>query len=238
MVGPWKNREKSINPKVACQSCGASLPVGDLSCRYCKTTYDRDMSRLKYGLESSKTDRSCPDCSKPLQSIDLEIGYKFIIERCPDCLGIFLDKLELEELLAWAKAHPGGVDTPRLLELLSCPERPWEKVVYRDCPVCKEQMSRRNFGKRSGTIIDVCRNHGCWLDAGELNQLIKWSNAGGEEGRCLLNEEKARIKKEVKKTKAANQELNRRRGRISTGFELGSDADTMVDFLAKLFGVD
>tara|TARA_B100001093_G_scaffold125141_1_gene117724 strand:+ start:391 stop:567 length:177 start_codon:yes stop_codon:yes gene_type:complete len=35
-------------------------------------------------------------------------------------------------------------------------------------------------GKRSGVIVDSCREHGIWLDAGELRQMIEWSRAGVE----------------------------------------------------------
>ena len=41
-------------------------------------------------------------------------------------------------------------------------------------------MNRKLHGKRSGVIVDSCRDHGLWLDAGELRQLMEWSRAGGE----------------------------------------------------------
>jgi Zn-finger nucleic acid-binding protein len=41
-------------------------------------------------------------------------------------------------------------------------------------------MNRKLHGKRSGVIVDCCRDHGLWLDAGELRQLMEWSRAGGE----------------------------------------------------------
>ena len=41
-------------------------------------------------------------------------------------------------------------------------------------------MNRKLHGKRSGVIADYCRDHGLWLDAGELRQLLEWSRAGGE----------------------------------------------------------
>jgi len=40
-------------------------------------------------------------------------------------------------------------------------------------------MNRRLFGKRSGVVLDRCRDHGSWLDAGELRQLMEWTRAGG-----------------------------------------------------------
>ena len=40
-------------------------------------------------------------------------------------------------------------------------------------------MNRKLHGRRSGVIIDSCRDHGIWLDAGELRQLMEWTRAGG-----------------------------------------------------------
>lgn len=50
---------------------------------------------------------------------------------------------------------------------------------YKPCPRCGELMNRRLFGKRSGVILDRCRDHGSWIDAGELRQLMEWTRAGG-----------------------------------------------------------
>jgi hypothetical protein len=40
-------------------------------------------------------------------------------------------------------------------------------------------MNRVNFGKLSGTVIDVCRAHGTFLDAGELHQVVTFIQQGG-----------------------------------------------------------
>ena len=40
-------------------------------------------------------------------------------------------------------------------------------------------MNRSLHGKRSGVVVDRCRDHGLWLDAGELRQLLEWARAGG-----------------------------------------------------------
>ncbi|MEH6472021.1 MAG: zf-TFIIB domain-containing protein, partial [Halopseudomonas sp.] len=53
-------------------------------------------------------------------------------------------------------------------------------VKYRKCPVCQEFMARRNFGYRSGVVIDRCPKHGVWLDNGELIHLLEWKKAGGQ----------------------------------------------------------
>jgi Zn-finger nucleic acid-binding protein len=40
-------------------------------------------------------------------------------------------------------------------------------------------MNRVNFGKRSGVIVDVCKEHGVWFDRGELTQAIEFVAKGG-----------------------------------------------------------
>jgi Zn-finger nucleic acid-binding protein len=40
-------------------------------------------------------------------------------------------------------------------------------------------MHRRNYGKKSGVIIDICTEHGMWLDPGELERILSWVRQGG-----------------------------------------------------------
>ena len=40
-------------------------------------------------------------------------------------------------------------------------------------------MNRLNFGRLSGTIVDVCRGHGTFLDAGELHGIVRFIQGGG-----------------------------------------------------------
>lgn len=42
-------------------------------------------------------------------------------------------------------------------------------------------MNRLNFGKVSGVIVDVCKPHGTWFDAGELTRVVAFASAGGLE---------------------------------------------------------
>lgn len=39
---------------------------------------------------------------------------------------------------------------------------------YLSCPLCENIMLRKNFKTISGVLIDQWRDHGIWLDAGEL----------------------------------------------------------------------
>jgi Zn-finger nucleic acid-binding protein len=40
-------------------------------------------------------------------------------------------------------------------------------------------MNRTNFAKSSGVVLDVCKNHGVWLDRGELQRVLQFVDRGG-----------------------------------------------------------
>jgi Zn-finger nucleic acid-binding protein len=42
-------------------------------------------------------------------------------------------------------------------------------------------MTRMNFGRHSGIVVDVCRSHGTWFDRGELDAVLEFVRAGGIE---------------------------------------------------------
>jgi len=50
------------------------------------------------------------------------------------------------------------------------------RVVYRNCPKCRSSMQRINFDRRSGVVIDSCKDHGVWFDAGELKRVAQYLN--------------------------------------------------------------
>jgi Zn-finger nucleic acid-binding protein len=52
-------------------------------------------------------------------------------------------------------------------------------VRYLRCPECSQPMMRMNFGRRSGVILDACKRHGTWFDAGELERVRDFVCAGG-----------------------------------------------------------
>ena len=191
-----------IDPTISCNQCGGSIPLAALECLFCGTKHDPDLSKLKYETTTEKSGLQCSDCKVELESLDLGVGDKFIVERCGECYGMFLEKLELEEILKWSDSYASEADTLRLAELLECPDRARGQFQYRHCPVCAKLMTRKNFGRRSGVILDTCHVHGTWLDAGELNQLMKWARAGGKNSQCYIEDSKSR------------QEINRLKNKL------------------------
>lgn len=72
-----------------------------------------------------------------------------------------------------------------------------QKVQYIKCPVCRNFMRRVNFGHRSGVVVDRCREHGVWLDNGEIAHLLEWKKAGGQ----MLHERQLRRERETGKNR-------------------------------------
>lgn len=120
---------------------------------------------------------TCPDCRRPLQE---EALGAFRARRCARCRGRWLDPATFEAICA-ADPEPGALVAAGPVEPPRAPPRaaPEDRVRYRACPACGEIMSRVNFGRVSGVIVDVCRPHGAWLDAGELAAIRRFLRAGG-----------------------------------------------------------
>jgi Zn-finger nucleic acid-binding protein len=71
-------------------------------------------------------------------------------------------------------------------------------------------MNRKNFGVKSGVIIDICSEHGYWFDSSELDLILRWIQTGREEQVQRLLKEKesqtrraARVKKMVSPTEVS-----------------------------------
>jgi Zn-finger nucleic acid-binding protein len=186
-----------------CKNCGAALTGTLLVCEYCQTRQDVDLSVVhRFTVEEPCSDRICPRCHVPLQTVDLHLGKKFLIERCERCLGLFFDPGELEALLEKAVTNVHAIDPQRLREVQNVKRSHEYPVTYIDCPVCRRLMNRINIGSRSGVIADQCREHGMWLDGGELRQVMEWMKAGGslvqkekelEMARLALEQEKKNL---------------------------------------------
>jgi Zn-finger nucleic acid-binding protein len=183
-----------------CKNCGAALSGNLLVCSYCKTRQDVDLAIIsRYTVEKPESKRICPRCHIPLQVIDLRLGEKFYIERCERCLGLFFDPGELEALLDKTVTHVYEIDSQRLDEIQNVKRSSEYPLSYIDCPVCGKLMNRINFGSRSGVIADKCRDHGLWLDGGELRQILEWVKAGGDLYHKQKQLENARLELEQEK---------------------------------------
>ncbi|MBZ5712070.1 zf-TFIIB domain-containing protein [Nannocystis pusilla] len=121
----------------------------------------------------------CPGCGEPLHRAAVRHGVE--LDACGACGGIWLDAGELESLTSGLDPAPGrgAADEAELRGRVPRPASRESDVRYRECPRCRDVMNRRNFGTISGVIVDECRRHGLFLDAGELEEVEAFLRAGG-----------------------------------------------------------
>jgi Zn-finger nucleic acid-binding protein len=178
---------------ILCPSCGGRLRVGARACPFCGSTLatrrcahctawnlaeaqhcqkcgrriDDDEGRGPIELSS----KPCPRCGQLLaarQYGDLDV------DECDGCGGLLVTPRMMDRIVA-------ARDTPADLRL-ALPKRPSvaeQRVTYLRCPGCGTSMNRRNFGRISGVLVDVCRDHGVWFDSGELSEVLGFIEAGG-----------------------------------------------------------
>jgi Zn-finger nucleic acid-binding protein len=77
------------------------------------------------------------------------------------------DRFERGELPPAAREHQARRST-------------WQREIeYRKCPECGGAMQRKNFGRRSGVVVDWCGSHGTWLDPHEMEDIAAFVLEGG-----------------------------------------------------------
>lgn len=112
----------------------------------------------------------CPVCENPLVVLELD---QIEIDHCLNCGGIWLDAGELELLLETDE------ERERFVNLLNEDDSVKEKKYH--CPICNKKMGKTFVSVEKKILIDKCkRNHGLWLDKGELEAVIELSSQNRE----------------------------------------------------------
>ena len=173
----------------------------------------------------------CPRCQKKLES--LTIGT-ISLRECVKCGGFWMNVDTFEDLCTDKEQQSAvlGFVSNRANDPKIGPP-----VKYIPCPDCKQLMNRSNFARVSGVIIDLCKQHGVWFDANELQKIIDFIENGGlararEKQKIALDDELSRIRDEQRKL----QLMERRSG----GGTYVGDADRSSKFgdvIAALFGL-
>ncbi len=214
---------KSLN----CPQCGASCSPNDIKCEFCGAylavvpcprCFDllfvgtrhcpncgADVTRPAYtAQEAAATERLCPRCGVEKKEVRLtaRIAGETLLDQCADCGGVWMDMHTFDHVIQDAKRHTAlrALGLQKLEDTRS-EMAPGYKVAYLKCPVCGTIMHRKNFGKRSGVIIDTCKDHGVWLDRGELARVLDFVSSGGLE----LSEKKdlEALKEDIARQRAA-----------------------------------
>ncbi len=92
------------------------------------------------------------------------------VESCPSCLGVWLDKGELEAIQSTIER-----DYQRELDRGFSPDEVSHVVEPIRCPRCGGEMETREHGYCSQVYVDTCvEGCGVWLDTGEIAALEKF----------------------------------------------------------------
>ncbi len=200
LVVPGRGPEVRAARTLHCSNCGGHLKKGQPTCPFCNAVVDLTHARLSEYcpacLSMSKEGaKFCSGCGKPLVThvvtpeeaqeqcphCQVKMRRRGVGDHkpleCPMCCGLFIEVHVLEKMIRDQEERIGDVaSASRQPERASISAGP---VAYVKCPICGTVMNRLNYGRISGVIVDYCRDHGYWLDAGELEKIAKWVATGG-----------------------------------------------------------
>jgi Zn-finger nucleic acid-binding protein len=191
----------------------------------------------RFAVSREESGRQCPHCQIPLQTIRPTPDGAFVLERCEICFGLFFDPGEVQAFLEASVAKAFEANFKAIVNINRERANKDRQVRYIKCPECGKFMNRVNFGYRSGVVMDQCKQHGVWLDNGEIIHLMEWKKAGGQ----LLDEHKKtqRLKEERRKARAAAANTAGA-GPVSFGGRIEDAPDDLAQaafsLLSKFFG--
>jgi Zn-finger nucleic acid-binding protein len=148
---------------ISCPACFERMFDGATFCPHCGARSAR--------REAATVGGRCPGCGADLQRLTL--GDTTLLE-CAACDGVWMDADEFERMCADRQMQTAVLH--RFGPRGTAPARP---VRYRHCVRCRKMMNRVNFGRMSGTVVDVCRGHGTFMDTGELHRIVEFIRGGG-----------------------------------------------------------
>jgi Zn-finger nucleic acid-binding protein len=197
-----------------CAACGAAVGERAKSCDFCGSSIVREGDPRKLSLicpeccaRNAQAARFCTACGvaflpEPVRAAGFEVACPCCeslmpaqsvagvpVNECTGCGGLWVPGDHFDRLVARA------IDARRKRDPEAEPAAPRVKganpaakrVEYRRCPTCRSHMLRRNFRKSSGVILDVCTEHGTWLDADELEQITGFILSGGSPSPLLVS---------------------------------------------------
>jgi len=236
---------------LACPRCGAGVAANHTECEYCRAALllkacPRCLSRVFHGHKhcpecgsgidhaahgDARDDAPCPRCDQPLHG---RLVGDVLIDECRGCAGVFLDKTAIDRVVtdrrqARAEALVGALATGTV-----DPARAQGRM-YVKCPTCKNVMNRKQFASGARVIVDVCREHGTFFDAGELPRIIEFVMRGGLE--AAERAEIERLRTDVKRERQSAQyaAIVESRSSRHAHEHSGRAGQIVIDLLASLF---
>lgn len=205
---------------VGCATCLGMMFLGSKFCGHCGATAHSAL------LLDDGNAGDCPRCKVKLQSLQIDSVQ---IRECSRCGGFWSTGDAFENLCADREKQASVLGFAGSYKHEN-PDPP--TISYVPCPDCTQLMNRSNFARSSGIIIDMCKQHGVWFDAGELPKIIEFIDKGGldrarEKEKISMADERSRLRDEQRRL-----ELMARR---SGNMRFDEEKTTGFSGLLKLF---
>jgi Zn-finger nucleic acid-binding protein len=197
---------KAVEARIhRCGSCGAQIGAESETCDYCGSEIVRDPAKLSLicpecYARNADASRFCTACGVAFRPEEVRVeGHELPcpacgalmpasqvagigLNECRGCNGLWVPGKNFDVLVSRAaEARRAGTsgEAPAQQPRVKGANPAQQRVQYRKCPECDAHMQRRNYKKSSGVIVDVCRTHGTWLDADELERIAGFILSGG-----------------------------------------------------------
>jgi len=233
-----------------CPNCGGPAAAGQAACGYCRAqlatvscpscfalmfegaVYCPSCGARRARTAGAEQQAPCPSCRGKMR--DVQLGDTALLE-CARCHAVWVDAATFEHICASKESQAAVLHQWSA----SAPPRPDMEVRYRKCVACGTMMNRLNFGRLSGTIVDVCKGHGTFLDAGELHAIVRFIQGGGlDRARQRQIED---LRDQEKELRRAQMMRDNTRDGLTAESSLGLDAAasigidllSLLDFLRK-----
>jgi Zn-finger nucleic acid-binding protein len=159
---------------VRCSACTALVSAGASFCPNCGDPLAP--------ADAGGPGMECPACpGHPMAEWRLQPTSRqpqgHAVHGCRRCGGVWVDRATLDVMVESASQQGSGDGRAPTVQRRELSMK--DKVVYRSCSVCGHTMLRRNFSRISGVIVDECRIHGTFFDAGELEDVLAFVRSGG-----------------------------------------------------------
>ena len=237
-------REASM---LACPHCGGGVALDAQRCEFCQTELlvkacPRCMARvfaayehcpecgaeLQRAAEGTPSELRCPRC---LDGLRAKLVGDVLIDECERCLGLWLDPVAIRRVIEDRQQSRAEALLGALPRAEVHAQKPGERM-YIKCPCCQVLMNRRLFATGAGVIVDVCRTHGTFFDAGELPAIVDFVMKGG-----LEQAEKRDLERERQRLEREKEALSQMRTGGPVVIERSSYATTSHAFVDLLMAL-
>jgi Zn-finger nucleic acid-binding protein len=112
------------------------------------------------------SDRACPACGIPMYTGRMKQAG---LDACGGCGGVWVSDVDAKYLLA----SNDSAFAAMAAAAVKGSEKRTQQTARRTCPDCRTTLAQ-GYLQMGGITVDVCKMHGTWFDAFELEALTRY----------------------------------------------------------------